>query len=252
MFRVNVGACTLLLLASSVLPVAAKQSAPASHEVILPPATIIYGCVNNSTGAIRIVSQNTVCKSSEHKVHWNQAGPQGPQGPQGPKGAQGQQGPQGPQGAQGPQGPAGLAVGNSAFLAAGSDVPLASFPGAVIAQTNPIQTSGTYYINASVLLHIDASDFAAYCYVTAASSGFDDGLVGGSSAVGDYQSAAITDVWFLNSGDSAQIVCYSNAGDSSTFAYGAGLTATLINESFGAKKAPHAKKHDVGSPADPK
>src|SRR5438445_947618 len=98
MSRFNVRVCVLFLFASCVLPLAAQQPAAASANEAPPPAVVLYGCVNNSSGAIRIVSQNTVCKSSENKIHWNQTGPRGPRGFQGPKGTQGPQGPQEPQG----------------------------------------------------------------------------------------------------------------------------------------------------------
>ncbi len=83
-------------------------------------------------------------------------------------------------------------MGNTAFLSGGGDVPLSVFPGTVVAQTDPIVTSGVY-ISASALLNIDAADFAAYCYVTPASQGFDDSIDSGSSAVGHYQTATVTD-----------------------------------------------------------
>jgi hypothetical protein len=145
-----------------------------------------------------------------------------------------------------------MSVGNNAVLSGGSDVPLSAFPGTVVAQTDPIVTSGVYYVNATALLNIDASDFAAYCYITPASQGFDDSIVGGSSAVGHYQTAGVTDVWFIAAGDSFQLVCYSNAGDTNTFAYDAGLNATLINSPEAHKKLHKSRVHPVGGPTDPK
>jgi hypothetical protein len=74
---------------------------------------IYYGCVNNSTGDLRVVSEGTSCQAKEHKIQWDEAGAQGPQGPKGPAGPQGPQGAtgatgsQGPKGATGSQGPAG-------------------------------------------------------------------------------------------------------------------------------------------------
>jgi hypothetical protein len=113
----------LLLAAFTSLAVGtatAAQQSEASVDMTQPPAVVtIVSCVNNATGSIRIVSSTTVCMSSEHKIHWNQKGPQGSrgsqgaQGPQGPEGPQGQKGLQGPQGLQGQQGPPGLAVGYS-------------------------------------------------------------------------------------------------------------------------------------------
>jgi hypothetical protein len=121
----------------------------------------------------------------------------------------------------------------------------------VAVQTNPIQVSGLYYVNATALLNIDAADFAAYCFVTTGTNGFNpDGVFGGSSAVGHYQNAAIADLWFVNAGDVLQLVCYSNAGDANTYVFNASLSATLIDSSFAPKKQ---KQHSqpVHS-ADPK
>src|SRR5271154_1152055 len=102
MFRISTCLSVFLLLAGCVLPVAAQQQA--SSNELSPAVVTYYGCVNNSTGDIRIVSKSTVCKSTEQKINWNQVGPKGPKGntgAQGPKGATGPQGPQGPKGAQG-------------------------------------------------------------------------------------------------------------------------------------------------------
>jgi hypothetical protein len=231
MFRISVFSCALLLLAGCVLPMAA-QEASTSQAAVLPPATTFYGCVNNSTGAIKIVTANTKCKATEHKIHWNQVGPQGPKGARGP---------QGPQGPQGTQGPPGISVGN---FASGSSGPLASSPGTLIAQTNPIPSTGTYYISASALLHVDAND-GAYCYTTSAGNG-GGGIQGGSSAgaatgVGVYQQATMTDAIFAGAGDVFQLWCYSATGAANSFVFNSGLSATLINSSFAHKKqAQHA------------
>jgi len=65
---------------------------------------IIHACVDNGTGAVRIVSEHIECKAGETKLQWGIVGLQGPPGPQGP---QGEQGPAGPSGIQGETGPAG-------------------------------------------------------------------------------------------------------------------------------------------------
>jgi Collagen triple helix repeat (20 copies) len=73
----------------------------------------IFACVNNNSGAVRIVAQAAACRAPESLVTWNVVGPQGPPGPAGPAGALGPPGPQGPAGPAGalgppgPQGPAG-------------------------------------------------------------------------------------------------------------------------------------------------
>ena len=42
----------------------------------------IYACVNNSSGGIKIVDENTVC-NNEHKISWNKSGSTGARGPTG-------------------------------------------------------------------------------------------------------------------------------------------------------------------------
>jgi type VI secretion system Hcp family effector len=105
---------TLMFLA---LPAAAQDAARAASS-----QGTIHACVDDKSGAVRIVKDDDDCRSKEHAVSWNRRGPAGPAGavgpagPIGPNGATGARGPQGPigpdgligpQGPQGPQGPPG-------------------------------------------------------------------------------------------------------------------------------------------------
>jgi len=193
---------------------------------VSPMVTTYYACVNNSTGAIRIVTSGTTCHSNEHKIHWNQVGPQGPPGPQGP---------------QGPKGPPGISVGLSATLPPASDVPLLQSPGSVILQTNPVPTSGVYYINASALLEVASADpEGAFCYDALASAGTASQYGGSGDAADRLQQASIADMLFVSAGDSIQLWCESALGAGS-YVFNAGITATLINSASDAsKKAEHS------------
>jgi hypothetical protein len=89
------------------------------------PDDVLYACMGDRSGALRIVPEGTICLCGETLIIWNIEGPVGPAGPagaqgrpgapgpqraQGATGAQGEQGPQGGQvepGAQGPQGDSG-------------------------------------------------------------------------------------------------------------------------------------------------
>src|SRR5580693_6424506 len=74
-------------------------------SIVAPPAaaqTVIFACVNNTTGAVQIVGSTTTCATGSHKIQWNQTGPTGPAGP---KGATGAIGPKGATGDAGPMGP---------------------------------------------------------------------------------------------------------------------------------------------------
>ena len=202
MFRISVCVCTFLLVCCTL--VAAQQ----------PVTTTYYACITNSTGAIRIVNQNTQCLSTEHKINWNQTGPQGPQGPQGK------------QGPAGPQGPPGMSVGYSAIAPPGSDIPLTPSP-ALIVQTNPIAAAGTYFVSISSLPVVATGDGVAYCYDTLASTG----TVSQFTAVipaNQYSPLSLTDMLSIKSGDSIQFYCYVGGNNGSTV-YNAALTAILIN-----------------------
>jgi hypothetical protein len=72
-------------------------------------AAAVNGCVNKTTGALRILldTDPKICNSQETLLTWNVEGPQGPAGPKGNQGAQGVPGPQGTPGPQGVAGPKG-------------------------------------------------------------------------------------------------------------------------------------------------
>jgi hypothetical protein len=191
--------------------------------------TTYYGCVNNSTGAIRIVSKSTTCKSTEHRINWNQAGPQGPPGPKGPKGA------------AGPKGPPGMSLGYSALIPIGVNPPLSGDEPILIMQTNSISTSGTYFISASVFPYVAAGDQFVFCFDTLASNDTPS-QYGGSDQSGNYAQVSITDVLFINSGDSVQVWCETE-GFNGTYVFSAGLTATLINSAHAASEAQPRNPH---------
>lgn len=72
---------------------------------------VIHGCVNTTTGMLRVVGEDDGCRSTEMPISWNREGPPGavgPVGPQGPEGSEGPAGAQGPQGEPGPAGPQGI------------------------------------------------------------------------------------------------------------------------------------------------
>jgi hypothetical protein len=100
-----------------------------------------------------------------------------------------------------------------------------SAAGTLVAQTNPVATSGVYYIAASVLLN-SAAD-GAYCYTTTGANGVGVFDMQAGTNVAGFQSTAPSDAIFISAGDVFQLYCYSNSGTSSV--YDAALTATLIN-----------------------
>jgi hypothetical protein len=100
--------------------------------------------------------------------------------------------------------------------------------------SNGAETSSWYFVSASLLLYIDASDGGAYCYDSIHSTGTAS-QYGGSSLTGGYQQVSITDAVFLNQGDYVQVSCYSLGGDGSSFLYNGALNAVQIGSFFEAK-----------------
>ena len=191
---------------------------------VVPAAVTYYACVNNSTGGLYLVGKTTSCKTGEHKSSWNQVGPRGPQGPNGA------------QGPQGPQGPPGISVGYSAVAGQPWNFPIGYYA-TLMLQTNPVGTSGTYFISAGVLAYVAAGDTYVFCYDTLASVGTGgQSSGGGGSQFGNYIPVSITDAIFISAGDSVQLWCYSG-GTNGSNALNGGLTATLLNSSNKAKTA---------------
>jgi hypothetical protein len=183
----------------------AQQPGISADASRIPAVVIIFSCVDNTTGAMRIVGGTTACKSTEHKIHWNQQGPQGPQGP------------------IGQQGPPGISVGLSSAISGGVILP--AFPGVLVAQSAQVAPSGTYFISASALVDVEDSN-GVFCCDTIASNGTPFQF-GGSTLIGAQQ-ASITDAIAVNAGDSFELWCSGSDNDTSEF-LNAGLTAILIN-----------------------
>jgi hypothetical protein len=194
-----------------------------------------YACVNNTTGAVKIVNSTTTCATGTHKIQWNQTGPRGPVGPAGPQGVAGPTGPQGSSGLQGPagpQGPPGLSIGFRTSCGGANITPcpssLSSIPGTLVLQTPPVTQTGMYYVSASTSVEIGgngSNNFAA-CYITTANTAPATFFTGNSSGPG-IQTISTPEFSNVFAGDSIELWCY---GASGTFPLNSLLTATLIDQ----------------------
>lgn len=92
-FAVPVAAC--ILSCSAAVSQKAAGQAPATTAT-----GVIVACYSDSSGAVRIVSISSQCKSTERSISWDVRGPIGPAGP---KGATGPRGPEGPEAQRAPQ-----------------------------------------------------------------------------------------------------------------------------------------------------
>jgi hypothetical protein len=113
---------------------------------------------------------------------------------------------------------------------AGTFTNLGAYPGTPVLEVT-VPTSGSYSINATAQVSVDANDTGVFCYISYGARGADsDGDTGGTSnpnkVVLEAQ-ASIADYWGIAGGDQVQLYCFSNSGDASSGVYAAGLNATL-------------------------
>ena len=89
--NVGIGLIAMAVLATG--SIAARAAIPSNSG-------LITACRDTKSGALRAIDADLgqLCKASEARLTWNQAGVPGPAGPQGPKGDTGAQGPVGPNG----------------------------------------------------------------------------------------------------------------------------------------------------------
>jgi hypothetical protein len=75
--RLFIGVCLMVVavVAGAAIPALAGGKTVTFHA-----------CVTNRTGAIKIVSKSARCRAGQHKISWNNTGPQGPAGAPGPAG----------------------------------------------------------------------------------------------------------------------------------------------------------------------
>lgn len=100
MRRLVMVVAVLTLFAAVVGGFATAQTAPEDTEVL-------WACVKDDDGKIRLVGDPSECAKKETAIWWNQQGPPGDQGEPGLPGEPGEPGPQGEPGPPGEQGEAG-------------------------------------------------------------------------------------------------------------------------------------------------
>jgi hypothetical protein len=217
--------------------------------VFASTSNIIFGCVNNNTGAIRIVSSTTKCFQGERKISWNKQGPQGDQGPQGSSGRRGEQGPPGPQGPQGvqgdtgptgpqgPQGPQGLAGSSDGFFTFLSNTPIGytdisnhSTPTTVLTLTG--LPAGKYIISAFATLSMYTDTTTITCSFSPDPNALE---ARASSQTEDNSTISLTEAQtFSLASNSVSLTCLSISGRALVPERQASITAIQISKLNGA------------------
>ena len=147
-------------------------------------------------------------------------------------------------GRQGPPGPAGVSQGIS--TSSSTSVPLNQGNTLVQVMTiTPVPTSGTYYLNASIMLTVGAGDGVACVW---SENGTE---VGTFATVGDvpnlsYQTVPLSGSLYLPAGTNLQVLCSDYNSVAQTSFYNGAITGVLINSPAGnAKPAATPVRHGV-------
>jgi len=202
--RLAVAAVTVTSAALTVLGIgsgALASSAPATNQ--------IKACYKNgdTLPPLDHIATTGTCPTGDSSLVWNKVGPPGPQGP------------------------AGISVGISGT--SGTSVPPNTAQVLVpVASTAAAPTSGTYYVNASVMLIVGQGDTVA-CILAD-----NNGAQGACATVGPvpnqtYETLPLSQAISVSAGDSVRVECTGYTANAATSFYDGGITATLINSATG-------------------
>lgn len=173
--RLLLGACLIVVavLAGAAIPALAGGK-----------SVTFYACVTSKTGAIKIVSKSARCHAGQHKISWNNAGPQGP---------------------------AGVVTGYSAVAHGGT---ISTSTRAVTSLTLP---SGRFIVNASVYLDIQSSEGettnVADCRLTDGSGAVLDTSAATVVLTGNTGAATLSLTGATSTGRTTQVLCTSGSAD---------------------------------------
>jgi hypothetical protein len=182
----------------------------------------IKACYKTGTALVPLnhVGSSVVCPKGDSTLTWNNVGPPGPQGP----------------------------PGASQGISASSNTNVPLHQGNTLVQVlaiTPVPTSGTYYLNASIMLTVGAGDGVACVW---AENGTE---VGTFATVGDvpnlsYQTVPLSASLYLPAGTILQVLCSDYNSVSQTSFYNGAITGVLINSPSGnAKLAATPVRHGL-------
>jgi len=209
-----------ITIASATLALAGAGSDALASNTAATPA--IKACYKTGTALVPLnhVGNLVACPTGDSTLTWNKVGPQGPPGP------------------------AGVSQGISA--SSNTNVPLNQ--GNTLVQVlaiTPVPTSGTYYLNASIMLTVGAGDGVACVW---AENGTE---VGTFATVGDvpnlsYQTVPLSGSLYLPAGTDLQVLCSDYNSVAQTSFYNGAITGVLINSPAGnAKRAATPVRHGL-------
>ena len=179
----------------------------------------IKACYKTGTALVPLnhVGNSVACPKGDSSLTWNKAGPPGPAG-----------------------------VSQGISTSSSTSVPLNQGNTLVQVMTiTPVPTSGTYYLNASIMLTVGAGDGVACVW---SENGTE---VGTFATVGDvpnlsYQTVSLTGSLYLPAGTNLQVLCSDYNSVPQTSFYNGAITGVLINSPAGnAKPAATPVRHGL-------
>jgi hypothetical protein len=170
------------------------------------------------------IATTGTCPTGDSSLVWNKVGPRGPQGP------------------------AGMSTGVSGT--SGTSVPLNQAQTLIpVLSTAAAPASGTYYVNASIMLVVAQGDTVT-CIASGANGNTGAFTTVGPVSVQTYETLPLSQMVPLSAGGSATVSCADYTSNASTSFYDGGITATLINSATG--NAPRLSPAHPAHPVLPK
>jgi hypothetical protein len=218
--RLSAAAITASCAALAVLGTA--SGAAASSNVTTTGQIKACYKASGSLPPLDHIASTGPCPAGDSSLTWNQTGPRGPRGP---------------------QGPAGISTGVSGYSTDAIRVdqgPSVSIPVLVSAQ---VQTTGAYYVSASVTLSIDTGD-AVGCALDTPNQGVASSVANvGPVTNHTYETLPLAGSVYLAAGQNLEVTCADSTSDSLTSFTQGDMAATLINTAYGGVIKPSRGTH---------
>jgi len=184
-------------------------------------AGTIKACYKTGTAVVPLshVGNAVTCPTGDTTLTWNKVGPQGPPGP------------------------SGIAVG--AAGTSGTSIPLTQAQTLIpVLSTTAVPASGTYYVNASMMLVVGQGDTVVCVYEVNGQT------LGAFATVGPvanqtYETLPLSAALSIPANSSAVVSCADYTSNAATSFYDGGITATLIGSATANAKPAAPARHTL-------
>ncbi len=183
----------------------------------------IKACYKTGTTLVPLnhIGNSGKCPTGDTGLTWNKTGPPGPPGP------------------------SGVSVGVSAT--SGTTVSLDQANTLIpVLTSEPVPQSGTYYVNASIMLTVGQGDTVVCVYDIGGTETGAFATVGPVAGL-SYQTLPLTGMLNLTAGDALSVSCSDYTSDAATSFYNGAITGMLINSATGNAQPAAPARHGLPS-----